>query len=131
MTDDLIAFLTARLDEDDQRARKLLCRAQNVSLELQEPKLLGRHIPGWDSWGDVEKLCERALRKVEAAQAILAEHEGPCCVKTVECGEVAAWYGAGSPKPDPCLTLRILAAIWQDHAGYRQEWAPEKEDAEP
>jgi Family of unknown function (DUF6221) len=126
--DALVAFLTARLDEDDQQLRKLLCRAQNVSLELQEPKLLGRHIPGWDSWGDVEKLCVRALREAEADRALIAAYEAArAAVPPVD-----GWYefadgvtvgladGLGS-------ALKIRAARFSDHPGYDPSWSPEKE----
>jgi hypothetical protein len=71
--DDLIAFLTARLSDAETRARDLLRTAQGVRLALQEPRLLGREIPGWHSWADVEAMCEGALSEVATWRAIIAQ----------------------------------------------------------
>jgi Family of unknown function (DUF6221) len=115
---DPIAFGQARLDEDEQQTRHLLCRAQNVSLELEEPKLLGRHTPGWDSWGDVEKLCERALRDVESGRRILARHTECAQRGTGPCWE---FPGVG----DLCRELADLLYRWTDHPDYDPRWKPE------
>ena len=122
---DLTAFLTARLDEDEQQTRKLLCRAQEVCLELKEPKLLGRHIPGWDSWCDVEKLCVRALREVEAKRRIMGRHRDDGCGYCAGCETSTRHSGIRELAPSgECPEKRDLAAIYSDHPDYRQEWAP-------
>lgn len=66
--------LRAALDEAEQRARSLLAVAQHTSLTLQEPRLLGREIPGWHSWADVEAMCRRELQLVERDRKLLIAH---------------------------------------------------------
>src|SRR5690348_3635216 len=103
--DDLTAFLNARLDEDEQRAK-------------------GSPAEG--------RVWPRALREVEAERAILAEHlpreydrygrTGTYCRTCVTDHE--AYMDDDAPDPWPCATVRHLAAVWSDHADYRPEWAP-------
>jgi hypothetical protein len=66
--------LTALLEQREQKIRELLRTAQDTSLDLKDPKLLGRHIPGWHSWGDVEAVCGEALFSVAAVRAVLELH---------------------------------------------------------
>jgi hypothetical protein len=107
--DDLIAFIKARLDEDE--------RYLNSNR---------RHL-----W------TERPLREVAFKRAILRMHEpvpfwgnNPPPRSRQTAGNVKAWY-CECQCPDgviegeyPCDTARILAAVWSDHDQYRQEWSP-------
>ena len=75
---------------------------------------------------------DRELRVVEAHRAMLAEHGPDCtgffgetvpamcqrCITDRE-GYEEQWQG----DPYPCLTLRLLAAVYSDHPDYQQEWA--------
>jgi hypothetical protein len=122
--DDLIAFITARLDNAETKARDLLRTAQDVGLALQEPHLLGREIPGWHSWPDVETMCEGALRDVESARRILARHRdcvpwgnGPC-------------EHAGITGEPPCPDLRDLLWRWSEHLDYDPAWTPARTEKE-
>ena len=103
--DDLIAFLNARLDEREDHARRLLCIAQETSLALKDPALLGRYIPGWYSWGDIETLCAATLREVEAKRMILARYTA-----------APDWTGGED--------VKILATVHGNHPGYQEEWKP-------
>lgn len=146
--DDLTAFVTARLDEDeaianaaaseagpdwtwDRESRDgylrtpagtIMADALNVEDEQFRPHV-ARHDPA------------RALREVAAKRAILAEHghyrvdhnwtgrtdlDAPFGCSTCHIGNDGDMYDGGW-----CVTVRQLAAIYSDHPGYRPEWAPE------
>ncbi len=95
--EDMTAFLAARLDEDEAAAET----------------------------GRERDL--RPLREVAAKRAILAEHfaeDRGESLPGADCG-VCYYIGTpGSPAQWPCLTLRVLAAVYSDHPDYRQEWKP-------
>lgn len=120
---DLIAFITARLDEDEAAARAALSgsadggvweiaypyggnaamiRGQGIAMMQEKPQAghIARHDPA------------RALREVALGRVILAQH-----------GRSPHWR-PGDELLDcqyqkwPCPTLRALAAIWSDHPDY-------------
>jgi hypothetical protein len=91
------AFVTARLGEDKSRASRLLEIARDAIGALKEPRLLGREVPGWHSWPDVEAMCSSALRDVEAKRVIVA-----ACTRAAE----ADPYG-----PAGVLALAVLDAM--------------------
>lgn len=125
---DLTAFITARLDDAEAKARDLLRTAQDVRLALQEPRLLGREIPGWHSWPDVEAMCNSRLADIALKRAILAEHarveRSHEIVICAVCWTVGRQTGAHlEGDPYPCATVRQLGTEFSDHADYRPEWA--------
>ncbi len=102
--DDLIAFLAARLGEDEALAK----RGEEV------------FATGWPDYQtfdspELDDACKyldrfgpaRVLREVEAKRAVITQWEH-------------------SPAGSPVLTnaLYRLAAAWSDHPGYRPEWKP-------
>jgi Family of unknown function (DUF6221) len=115
MSDDLVAFLAARLDEDEAAAK-------------DERIYFGPHpetIGEFEGWLVVQE--ERVLREVAAKRAILAEHpqerlggrtkhrtDWGCSLCHEDDG--AQWH------PGYCKTVKALAAIYSGHPGYRQEW---------
>lgn len=113
--DGLIAFTEARLGEEEAAARELLRTARDMRLELKEPALLGRRIPGWYSWPEVEAMCTEKLRDVEAKRALLAELKR----QDRDPWSVDADYSAGL-----CAAAKILAAALGDHPGYEEAWRP-------
>ena len=150
MTVALIAFLAARLDEDEAAAEaaaeddgadwfanaKEGWDADERSVMYTGPSTLR---PGgtWDypvcrslSVGAAEHIARhdpaRVLREVEAGRTILAEHfaeDRGESLPGADCG-VCYYIGTpGSPAGWPCRTLRALAAVWSDHPDYDQEWA--------
>jgi hypothetical protein len=119
MADDLTAFLTARLDEDETTAKDTLrALAWMIDNNVQPPIAAS-------TAGEKVTRMGRLLREVEAKRAILAEHaalgEGYCprCSQDEEQPLPVGWW-----VPAPCPTMRALAGIWSDHPDYHQEWAP-------
>lgn len=121
MTDDMVAFIRARLDEDRAAADEMQENANwmsdcgqphNVSISLRS---------GW------EMDSARVLRGVEAKRKLISR-EHPLC----ECGD------PDNQPTDPrsgrplehhydCVvefTAGILASEWSTHPDYRSEWTP-------
>ena len=78
-----------------------------------------RHIARWDP--------ARVLREVEAKRRIIDEH--PCREDSIDgsrtCPTCIVDWQWPKFEPWPCLTLRLLALPYADHAEYRQEeWRP-------
>jgi hypothetical protein len=69
------ASLQARADDDEKAARELLRIAQDVQLQLEEPALLGKHIPGWYSWPAVEAMAWRAIRDAVNLREVLDHYQ--------------------------------------------------------
>lgn len=88
----LVAFLLARFAEDEAA--------------------ISEAFAGWTSSPFDE---QRMLAEVEAKRRIIHEH--------VE-GDAWCDYCGGGPggDPDGCLTLRLLALPYADHADYLEEW---------
>jgi hypothetical protein len=110
---DLVAFLTARLDEDEAAAAAAL-----ESAGLREPFQVdhwdemsrddARHFARWDP--------ARVLREVDAKRRILALQDPAEC----EPGPYY-WLAANA-------ALRALAAVYADHPDYDPKWAYPRED---
>lgn len=99
--DDLYVRLQKALDEAEQRGRALLVSAQRTSLMLKEPRLLGREIPGWHAWPDVEAMCGRELGLIERDRKLLAWHDQSA---SVHCSCSLPLY--------PCRELVAAAEFW-------------------
>jgi hypothetical protein len=142
---DLVAFLRARLDDDERVA----CAAtEGDGWQTQRP-LSGRWTPGdgvpgsgsvEDETGDIVVYDEgspseaqaahiarhdpaRVLREVEAKRRIVDLHAGPHECSTYDHrGDVDActWV----IEPEECSTLRLLASVYDQHPDYREEWRP-------
>ena len=120
---DLVAFFSARLDEDEAAAKAAdgpPGSAEQLTVLVGSPddvwaKVANEHIRLHDP--------KRALREVDAKRKILALHGasigGTWCVTcdpgSEVSGDAGAWY--------PCLTLRTLAAVWSGHPDYDPDWA--------
>lgn len=116
-TETPVTFVKARLDEDEVAAQKLMRDAQDAQLQLKEPRLLGREIPFWYRWPDVEAMSAGVLREVAAKRAV------------IEVYEVAA--ASDDPAVDLSIgmatmrmVLRSYATVYSDHPDYRPEWNP-------
>jgi hypothetical protein len=105
MTDDLTAFLNARLAEDEAVANAAASAALASYWLPSEPSAdpgyaaFRLHVASHDPF--------RVLREVEAMRKILADR----------------W---GGPDHQDMWEhhVRLLAAIWSDHPDYRPEWTP-------
>lgn len=131
---DLIAFLKARLDEDEVAAKASAAHSGSASWDLRpddpyeefpaKVALAGAAYPfPWVVACDPEDGAHiarhdpaRVLREVEAKRALVGWHvpledcEPPQCVVCLE-------YM-------PCRTLRALAAAYSDHPDFDQERKP-------
>jgi hypothetical protein len=111
--DDLVAFLNARLDEDEARARATLRPGGPLWSEvgygerIPEMAHIERHSPA------------RVLRDVEAKRAIVR-----LAAKVREWTDGSAGATAGYAAAVVGDTLCALAAIDSDHPDYRPEWKP-------
>jgi hypothetical protein len=134
--DELIAFITARLDEDEATARDADLgsggiwgirgnnsprAASTVVTEHGEFQAASPedalHIASHDPF--------RVLCEVIAKRAILAKHEHHGENGEHACHTCHPNLEIGDPWPGWCPTLRLLAIVWADHPDYRaEEWAP-------
>lgn len=138
----LVAFLAARLDEDEAGAQG--CMNCGLPVRRETTKTGWTHGDrgavggGWQGvrcpgkvtgalpWPDPA----RVLREVEAKRAILGEHQPgysttypkPSGQPTCSVCNEGSWDVECIPWP--CPTVRHLSAIYSGHPGYRQEWKP-------
>lgn len=120
MTVDLIAFLSARLDEDERATRSVAAdygdtwtvagedwvRGSNGADVISEPGAPTAHMARHDP--------ARVLREIEAKRQILALHGGDLAKQSMFCGHCE--------HDTPCPTLRLLALPYADHPDYRDVW---------
>lgn len=97
----LIEFLRARLDEDEQTVNEY------------------DHVPEL-FWVSGPFNPARVLREVEAKRRIVELH-APGEFEYAD-GDVCMLCDRQGPEPYPCTTLRLLALPYSDHPDYREEW---------
>ncbi|MFH8405549.1 DUF6221 family protein [Streptomyces sp. NPDC018019] len=124
MTDDLVAFLRARLDEDEARAfhwHGLACeifRRIGGGLNTMVAVVAMLHeAPG--------AVCDcdgpaRLLSDIGAKRLVLAEYEKE--ERVMERGHVTGWTEGGQAAR--LTALRAFAAVYADHPDFREEWRP-------
>ena len=125
MTNDLIAFITARLDEDEAAAKAAQESAPS------DGELAQQAGPCVDEAGYVHIARHdpaRVLREVAAKRARLDRHhpiKDPAVIRLY--GTLCAWCSSLSvgarqrwPRPDVLDDL----AVWNDHPDYIAEWKP-------
>ena len=150
MSDDLVAFLRARLDEDEAAAKTAQVRRPgpwavidpsglgnlHFATEIHDPQ--GKPVAvvsgGYITSHIVRHDPARVLRDVEAKRRILAEHEdtqrgyvadhGVNELMCVRCADADRDGDPYAEEPYPCPTLRALAAVYFDHPDCRPEWRP-------
>lgn len=115
MTHELTAWLTKQIDDAETRTRELLYWAQQTILTLEEPRLLGKEIPGWYHWPAVERACTERLAELAAMRQILADHAA----------DVHRCDGGDFATGDDCPIKRQMAAPHVAQPGYRTEWGPQ------
>lgn len=128
MTNDLVAFLRARLDEDEQIARDPMAETWT---KAESPSIFvmggGELVAETGAFADARHIARhdpaRVLTEVDAKRRILKVHfrrrshdwDEPG-VKGFDCAQCADRF--------PCTTLRLLALPYADHPDYREEWRP-------
>jgi hypothetical protein len=151
--DDLVEFLRAQLDVEEQVAREATMGPwQNAPTASHHATATGRTeeavfaappdkgativattgVPSErQNLVNAEHIARhdpaRVLRDVEARRALLDEHHD---VNDGSCGTCVdgQWgyptHGGSSPQRFPCRTLRLLALPYADHPDYNPEWRP-------
>lgn len=133
--DDLVQFLRARLDEDEQTAaaasdgpwtpwrRKALLHGLGQlehAVTLPGEGVGSRASIATASWMDAEHIARhdpaRVLAEVDAKRRIIVDYERYIAERRRAMG---GWYEGGSP------ILTFLAAVYAEHPDYRDEWRPE------
>lgn len=112
-----MAFVRQQVDEDELVARMLLIEAQRVSLTLKDPKHLGKFMPGWSLWPDVEQMAQDRLAEVEAKRDLIGHIEGLILYATspnYAHGGIEAWANRA---------LTMLAQPYAGREGWREEWS--------
>lgn len=149
----MVAFLNARVDEDEEIALACVGINERAGLLRAVPRPLPRWLTSPDSsdikdeagilrvrhtWNrEGEHIARhdpaRTLREVEAKRALLAIHHPKvfhryhtpetCCAVCVTDHE--PYMDDDSPDPWPCATVLTMAAVYSDHPDYDPAWAVE------
>lgn len=138
--DDLVEFLRARLDEDEEAGKAATpgpWRATHrddgthhvFAASDRKVHRDGGYPPDWpedvvNPTADADHIARydpaRVLREVEAKRRILADYERYATERRRAMG---GWYDEGASP-----ILAVLAAVYADHPDYRPEWAPSAPD---
>ena len=128
MSDDLIAFIKARLDEDRRTAEGLAVAAR---IPDRRPEFFACGGPAAEAYWD-HFHPYRALLDIEAKRAILAQYEDFHAEFERECTDPSREsmgplrVGSGVHAATRVLhdAVKAIAATWGDHPDYRPEWKP-------
>ena len=129
MTDPMIAFLRDRLDEDSALASAASPGPWHVNAESDEVLAAddvtvaeGFALSGQQLRATTEHVARhdpaRVLREVESKRGILRAHAKWCQ------GECEAKYPGGGFDAAHYWSIKSLAAAYDDHPDYRDEWRP-------
>lgn len=124
--DELVRWLREQLDVDEARTSKLRSYAQQTVLALQDPRHLGKFIPGWHEWPDVEAGCTERLAEVDAKRRILDEVVVDANGLDMSV-DLDRRVGTRDESTEPYLgdqLVRLLALPYADRPGYREAWRP-------
>jgi hypothetical protein len=150
MTNDLAAFLRARLEDDEQAAKDAggkpwaweqhygdMCNDPTCEYgELATDDTVLMNVHAYDvttEWQGAVHIARhdpaRVLADVEAKRQIIEQHE-PATVSylpsrergCVTCSTAQTWDAQANEAN--CQTLRLLALPYADHPEYRDEWRP-------
>lgn len=122
--DDLVQFLRARLDEDEQAAR----RAGDSFRQISETGVIvategdrAEECASANWAGIAEHIVRhdpaRVLAEVEAKRELLADYERFVA-------ERRRMMGGWDSYPEPSPVLTAFATVYADHPDYRPEWRP-------
>lgn len=119
--EDLIEFLTARLDDEQQAAQASIADRPWGFYSDGHSEATYAFINLFDE--------ERVLADIAAKRAILALHADPAhfCGKGSIERDGYEWWEAGERRlaDIPCLNLRLLAQPYAAHEGFQPQWRVE------
>lgn len=81
-----VETIRAAVDARRESATKLQRYAQDHHLAVQDPKHLGRYMPGWHDWPDYEKLAADMILMCDWAEGVLSRHVDEYGDGCVGCG---------------------------------------------
>lgn len=113
----LIEFLRARLDDRAERAAKLLRYAQENDVAVRDPDLLGRRVPGWHDWPEVEQMAREVLADIGSKRRIVDW-------QLMGLDGDARDRGEPTPPGHADQVLRLLALPFAHHPDYDESWKP-------
>lgn len=135
-TPPVVAFVSARLDEEEEDARKAEATVLPPGFPRETYLAYGLERAGFGLAYQGFALIHdpaRVLREVAAKRAILAAHapetpskygsDVPRCTACLTYRE--GWHEDWNADAWPCRTVRHVAAIWNDHPAYDPAWAPD------
>jgi hypothetical protein len=126
--DDLVAFLNARLDEDEEKTKQVEPNQAPVQLRAMVTRGGSQPFLVIDA--------DRVLADIESKRRVIEEHrpawqegnpddtyrspdDAKYCL-----GCHASFQGEWFYEVDECPTKRFLAVPYADHPDYREEWRP-------
>jgi len=115
-TQTITEFLEARIADDEARASSGWARLGDSRWETTD-------------YGQDFLTPSAVLAECAAKRAIIGDHELVAKMYLKDyCSTCADWenseLGEGPPGVEhPCPTVQALAAVYKDHADYREEWA--------
>jgi hypothetical protein len=137
MTDDLVAFLRARLDEDEQTARAASAGPWRVNSETYAEKIsdaTGTDIVAGGRWGGEASVFESTedalhIARHDPARVLADVYVKRCIIDQFTMIELPAESNGDTAAVGAYVkmtgVLRLLALPWREHPDYRSEWAPE------
>jgi hypothetical protein len=114
VSDDLTAFLRARLDEDENKIRFM----EREEHRVQTAPIFQGHPPDWLAGVDIFVSSKRWRAEVEAKRRVLDLHA------PVIDGSQGSWAWFEGSESMSEQIVRLLALPYADHADYRPEWRP-------
>jgi hypothetical protein len=115
--DEIIPWFHQQIEAAEASTRTLLYWAQQTILTLQEPRLLGKEIPGWHDWPNVEKMCHQRLAELAA----MREAVKACEEDLRQRGDGALGGRVDRPTWD---VVASLASAFASQPGYQERWRP-------
>lgn len=120
---EIIEFILAQIAEEEAEARKRLHHAQQNDLTVRDPAHLGKFMPGWYEWREIEVFAARVLAGCAAKRRIVEMHDqGGVRWVGFPRADHQETYCLADQHPTPCPTLRALASVYVEHPDYKEEW---------
>lgn len=132
-------FTVARIDEDSRYARAALnedSRGAAIRIVDGELAILPSAASDWLASHIVRNGPARAIRRADGMRAILADYQETCRLRDEAAARIRAAGGDASARDLDTWdrarqeasvlwpVIAQLAAAWNDHPSYRDEWKP-------